>query len=281
MRKHIKNSSKRKWVVGGVAFFGAVALLTTGFASWVIGINQREGYQQFGVTVDTVTNETCYIDFKIDADQTVKAGEHDRVSTGKIMRTGNDWSKDDDYDFSITYTYRVVIGAAVATKPNQITITMPTTMPTGSTPETEDVNTWNHPAAGAVAITTDDLNVSDSEEPVPVPGTHTTEGTYIQLSTTERGTIADSVTIDLTTLDNWNTTAGASKAVDFDSGVQTGTLYFTWGSFFNNQSPCNYYNNLNYADIMNATAKVQTEMNAFSGLTDPEITLKAELTNKA
>ncbi len=277
MRKHIKNSSKRKWVVGGVAFFGAVALLTTGFASWVIGINQREGYQQFGVTVDTVSNETCYLDFKIDAGQTVKAGEHEAVNTGKVMRTGSDWSAENDYDFSITYKYRVVIGAAVAAKPNQITITMPTTMPTDSEPATENVNTWNHPVSGAVAITAADLN----GELQSAPGTHTTSGTYIELSTTERGEIASSITIDLTGHDDWGTTAGAETAADFDSGEVSGTLYFTWGSFFNNQTPCTYYNSLNYKDIMSAPTKVQTEMSAFSGLNNPKITLKAELTNKA
>ena len=54
MKKSIKKSSRRKWVVGGVAFFGSIALLTTGFATWVIGAsNTKDDMNNTNVTVDT------------------------------------------------------------------------------------------------------------------------------------------------------------------------------------------------------------------------------------
>ena len=58
MKKDLKSKSKRKWIVGGVLLFGGVALLTTGFATWAIGVNQTKQNLGTSVTVEGTVNES-------------------------------------------------------------------------------------------------------------------------------------------------------------------------------------------------------------------------------
>ena len=65
MKKEINSKSKRKWVAGGLAAFASIALLTTGFATWVVGTQEKEENVQVGVTVDTAQNQTLTFDFSL------------------------------------------------------------------------------------------------------------------------------------------------------------------------------------------------------------------------
>ena len=58
MKKDLKSKSKRKWIVGGVLLFGGVALLTTGFATWAIGVNQTKQNLGTNVSVQGTVNES-------------------------------------------------------------------------------------------------------------------------------------------------------------------------------------------------------------------------------
>ena len=42
MKKEINSKSRRRWIMGGLAAFASVALLTTGFAVWVVGGNETQ-----------------------------------------------------------------------------------------------------------------------------------------------------------------------------------------------------------------------------------------------
>ena len=64
MRK-LRFSEKRKWVVNGLLAFGAVALLTTGFATWIVGVNQRNANGNVSVSVDTAQKNNINFTFKI------------------------------------------------------------------------------------------------------------------------------------------------------------------------------------------------------------------------
>ena len=70
MKKSIKKSSRRKWVVGGVAFFGSIALLTTGFATWVVGVNESSDDGEVTIGVDAVDNKSVI--FTVDVDENDK-----------------------------------------------------------------------------------------------------------------------------------------------------------------------------------------------------------------
>ncbi len=87
MKKTIKNSSKRKWIVGGVAFFGAVALLTTGFATWVIGVNQDKDSETVSVTVDTTRNDSLYLETTLDSsNNTILLEETQTGGDGSVIK---------------------------------------------------------------------------------------------------------------------------------------------------------------------------------------------------
>ncbi len=67
MRKEMNSKSKRKWVAGGLAAFASVALLTTGFATWIIGTqNMSTNIDGTVVNVDTAKNASIELVMKIE-----------------------------------------------------------------------------------------------------------------------------------------------------------------------------------------------------------------------
>lgn len=66
MRKELKSKSRRKWLLGGSLAFASVALLTTGFATWVIGTQKTSGDGQVHIGVDTVEDKSVELTFKLD-----------------------------------------------------------------------------------------------------------------------------------------------------------------------------------------------------------------------
>lgn len=67
MRKELKQKSRRKWLLGGSLVFASVALLTTGFATWVIGTQKTSGDDQVHIGVDTVEDKSVELTFNLDA----------------------------------------------------------------------------------------------------------------------------------------------------------------------------------------------------------------------
>lgn len=66
MRKELKSKSRRKWLLGGSLAFASVALLTTGFATWVIGVQKTSGDDQVHIGVDTVEDKSVELTFSLD-----------------------------------------------------------------------------------------------------------------------------------------------------------------------------------------------------------------------
>ena len=105
MKKSIKKSSRRKWVVGGVAFFGSIALLTTGFATWVVGVNDNDESNTVNVKVETTENASVSFTMTYaseSADNTITIDEPDNYSFEgkKIINPGEGESK---FDFTVTF----------------------------------------------------------------------------------------------------------------------------------------------------------------------------------
>ena len=76
MRKEINSKTKRKWIMGGLAAFASIAMLTTGFAVWVVGVSNKDAYNDLKVSVDTASNESISFEMKIDGtDQAIKLAE--------------------------------------------------------------------------------------------------------------------------------------------------------------------------------------------------------------
>mgnify|MGYP007106308610 FL=1 len=66
MRKELKSKSRRKWLLGGSLAFASVALLTTGFATWVIGTQQTSGDGKVNIGVDTAKDNSVELTFELD-----------------------------------------------------------------------------------------------------------------------------------------------------------------------------------------------------------------------
>lgn len=66
MRKELKSKSRRKWLLGGSLAFASVALLTTGFATWVIGTQKPSGDGQVHIGVDTAQDNSVELTFSLD-----------------------------------------------------------------------------------------------------------------------------------------------------------------------------------------------------------------------
>lgn len=69
MRKELKSKSRRKWLIGGSLAFASVALLTTGFATWVIGTQKTSGDDQVHIGVDTVEDKSVELTFSLDENE--------------------------------------------------------------------------------------------------------------------------------------------------------------------------------------------------------------------
>ena len=85
MKKSLRSSSKRKRIINGALAFGAVALLTTGFATWIIGVQNSSTSASSGITVETATNQSVELTAKLsDEDNTIYLGETEKVETGVV-----------------------------------------------------------------------------------------------------------------------------------------------------------------------------------------------------
>ena len=99
MKKEINSKSKRKWVAGGLAAFASIALLTTGFATWVVGNTSLEGNGMVTVGVDTAVNKNIEFTATID-DAKIKLGEKKSVTGDEFVKTENPVDGDLEISFS-------------------------------------------------------------------------------------------------------------------------------------------------------------------------------------
>lgn len=103
MKKKLNSSSKRKWIINGALAFGAVALLTTGFATWIIGVQNANDDVSTSVTVETATNESVELKASL-SDAIIKLAETDVVESGVVKEENP--SGDLEITFgTITLTY--------------------------------------------------------------------------------------------------------------------------------------------------------------------------------
>ena len=141
MRKSIKSKSKRKRIIGGFAFFGGIALLTTGFAAWVFGVNQNTSGSGVNVGSDTAINDTVFLDIKTGTDNKVVLAEeveHAKKGQGEIASTqvneGENTITFDATGMEIDLDYTVVWGKDQGT-PKAINFSLPLSAETEGIPE--------------------------------------------------------------------------------------------------------------------------------------------------
>lgn len=102
MRKELKSRNKRKWIVGGAVFFGAAALLTTGFATWIVGVNSTKTDGHFAVDVDTVSNSSLILQGTLSGD--LKLAETAVKDDGTVVNsTATDGNLDLTFNYSVSW----------------------------------------------------------------------------------------------------------------------------------------------------------------------------------
>ncbi len=218
MKKEINSKSRRKWIMGGLAAFASVALLTTGFAVWFVGTSKTDDSNDVDVTVDTAANQS--ISFNIDiANEANKLKLEESKATAEanqsgksIVNMGTDISKFVENPMKISATYTIKYGKDYAFDFNKIHFEI-------AIPEDNTAGTYV------------DNSVPTSN--VLMGGTEETKGykragesfTYFEVP-------ADKV-------------IGAPVKDDTNNWKITGdiVLDFSWGTFFDKaDSPATYYN---------------------------------------
>lgn len=222
MKKEINSKSRRKWIRGGLAAFASVALLTTGFAVWVVGVTQDKNNHDVGVSVATSSNANVTFEAALsDTDKSIFLDEQEAVATTKFVNTGAEEVKG---DLSVTFTSMTIkygLGAADlfdTSKGGYKEVAF--SINSFEASETEEANKYKSVLVSDNKIGTDARKANESG------WTYITAPVSIPLTKFEKAVDSTTNAVTLTLKD-------ADKVMEF-----------TWGTFFGGVSPCTYYNNL-------------------------------------
>lgn len=216
MKKEINSKSKRKWITGGLAAFASVALLTTGFALYVVGTTQTEASGNVEVTVDTAQNQSIVFDLKlVNASIALKEAN---VQNGKIVSvTGNDTAEDPlkitissaTITYGISYNFNFNSIQFSIADPSDSKFIKEEGKDYASVKTASDANKLTDNGENKYARTGSDYTYIDAPEPISLTG----------LNPVKNG--------------NTNTITIPEASLN---------LTFKWGTFFDNKSPATYYN---------------------------------------
>lgn len=220
MKKEVKSTSKRKWIVGGVVAFSCVALLTTGFAVWIIGVNQKTDDSDVSVGVDTVQNESIKFSMTLN-DNAIKLAEGTKVETGLVT------CLEPEIDpLKITFSeIKLEVGAKFLEQNNITSISYAF-------------------KAEAPTYANEAVKVASTGNKIGTLRTNKEEGwTYLNVPLQKDITWATDFEKDneasTTSLEVWKVKSDSLNGFAAE---------FLWGDFFGNSSPCTYYNALETAD---------------------------------
>lgn len=107
----MKSKSRRKWLIGGSLAFASVALLTTGFATWVIGTTKTSGDGEVHIGADTAKDNSVELTFNLDTDNRIFVAEPagDTNHNLKIERGESEADTEPDWTIKIK-ELNVVVG---------------------------------------------------------------------------------------------------------------------------------------------------------------------------
>lgn len=217
MRKELKSKSRRKWLLGGSLAFASVALLTTGFATWVIAVSSKTKNTDTNVNVDTVRNESIVLTYTLDEnDKSIYLGENVAASDGNLQYEINKENKVADFQITLK-DVKVTWGKDFSQEVKSLDFSLPETYKSDKLPQT-DVNSLN-----LVSKEKDKIGRNDW-----------TEGnkTYVDLAENQNQAFPGN--------DSENVKQDGNAYVWNIGDV---TLKFKWGSFFDNaETLTKFYN---------------------------------------
>lgn len=259
MKKNTNLTSRRKWVLTGVMGFAGVALLTTGFATFIVGNMNNIAAEDIGVTVDTVQNKSVEL--------TVDLTDSDIIleeTTSKGTSTDIVQSSDEPNAAALDITGNIIVkyGDSFFDKETEnMSLVFSLNYLTGSEndPHTNNQKNLIQDAGNAIA--------TYRTQPKTAASTSTAEGTLDSWTYIEAP-----AAIDLT--NKTPTKEGNLNVITLTSE----TLKFQWGSFFNGMSPVSYYNGLDFSDKTAASDQITSELNAmYTAMNNNTLELTAEI----
>lgn len=222
MRKELKSKSRRKWLIGGSLAFASVALLTTGFATWVIGTQKTSGDDQVHIGVDTVEDKSVELTFNLDANNNGITVAEDAE---KSSNTNLPIEKTVTPDWNITIQdLNIVVGETLY----------------NSLKDKQDLNLKIvFELQKDVAVAKDKNSVTQDI----VGGRTGTSWSYIKLATNEFNvTLPESYPTDGKICDiNGIPNNPDGNITNLDPKGNNKTISFTWGSYFNGDAPSKFY----------------------------------------
>ena len=234
MKKEINSKSRRKWIMGGLAAFASVALLTTGFAIWAVGVTQTEKNQNVEVGVNTAVNSSITFDYELD-------NTNNTLGLGEKKAFGKEYFVKDDLKAPEGETY---VTEDLTIRFNSISVKVGTNIKTEYTKISLSILTKDE----ADNLTTDQTvkdkyadNKAAKDKNLLGAKREGTEWTYFELKDLE---------LPLEQTNKETETINGFKA--YKVADENLIVDFRWGSFFGNtasdettgKSPCTYYNEL-------------------------------------
>lgn len=216
MRKELKSKSRRKWLLGGSLAFASVALLTTGFATWVIGIQKTSGDGQLNIGVDTAEDNSVELTFSLTEDKIFVAEDVENSNPNLTIKRKTGTDREPDWNITIK-DLNIVVGKTFydslkAKKVDEKDLDLKIVFELQ-----KDV--------------ADDKNsVTKDKDLVGVRGEQTESSwKYIELVKNEfTFTLPDSY-------------PAGGKIYDINDTPDNKTFSFTWGSYFNGDAPSKFY----------------------------------------
>lgn len=226
MKKEINSKSRRKWIRGGLAAFASVALLTTGFAVWVVGVQKNKVNGDIGVTVDTAQNESVLFNAILDnTDKSITLGETATITEGFVK------NNEATGDLKVTFSkFEISVGQAVVNNFNQLKLSLITNPDEANGGKFDNVEFADNKAGTAKLDTT----LTGEQRPAKDATYFDLVTETINLPTTEGAASTSSQGLAFS-----RTTTGS--VVKYELATKTVEL-FKWGTFFNSKSPCTFYN---------------------------------------
>lgn len=219
MRKELKSKSRRKWLIGGSLAFASVALLTTGFATWVIGTQKTSGDDQVHIGVDTVEDKSVELTFNLDANNNgITVAEDAEKSSNTNL----------PIEKTVTPNWNIKI--------QDLNIVVGETF-YNSIKDKQDLNIVFELQKG---VTEGDINSVTNDI---VGGRTGSSWNYIDLATKEFNvTLPTSYPTDGKICDiNGISNNPDGNITNLDPKGNNKTISFTWGSYFNGDAPSKFY----------------------------------------
>lgn len=212
MRKELKSKSRRKWLIGGSLAFASVALLTTGFATWVIGTQKTSGDGQVNIGVDTAKDNSVELTFSLDdTDKKIFVAE-DAGNSNSNLTIERDESEADtkpDWDIKIK-DLNIIVGETFY----------------NSIKDKQGLKIVFELQKG---VTEGDINSVTDDKVGVRGGQEISSWNYIKLAKSE---------FDVTLPKAY---PAGGKIYDINDTPDNKTFSFTWGSYFGEKAPSDFY----------------------------------------